>query len=95
MSESPDKQTRVLVVHGPNLNLLGDRENSLYGDASLADIDNALAGLAAELGVGWRAFSPTARGRLYRPFRTREVLTPDCLSTRLHTRIPAWQSATR
>ena len=64
MSESPDKQTRVLVVHGPNLNLLGDRENSLYGDASLADIDNALAGLAAELGVGLESFQSNSEGAI-------------------------------
>ena len=64
MSESHDKQTRVLVVHGPNLNLLGDRENSLYGDASLADIDNALAGLAAELGVGLESFQSNSEGEI-------------------------------
>jgi len=40
---------KVLVLHGPNLNLLGQREPSIYGKAGLADIDAALRTLAAEL----------------------------------------------
>ncbi len=42
---------RIAVLHGPNLNLLGEREPSIYGTASLADLDRRLAALAAELGV--------------------------------------------
>jgi 3-dehydroquinate dehydratase-2 len=33
---------QILVLHGPNLNLLGDREPAVYGRATLADIDHAL-----------------------------------------------------
>lgn len=40
---------RVLVLHGPNLNALGDREPEVYGHASLADIDRRLAELAGSL----------------------------------------------
>jgi 3-dehydroquinate dehydratase-2 len=42
---------RILVLHGPNLNLLGAREPDVYGTTTLAEIDAALASLAAELGV--------------------------------------------
>jgi len=38
----------VLVLHGPNLNLLGTREPDLYGSTTLADIDHHLAVLAKE-----------------------------------------------
>ena len=42
---------RVAVLNGSNLNLLGDREPSLYGTESLADIERRLRAVAAELGV--------------------------------------------
>ena len=41
----------ILVLHGPNLNLLGVRERSVYGMASLKDINGAMEGLAKELGA--------------------------------------------
>lgn len=42
---------RVLVIHGPNLNLLGRREPEVYGTQTLAGIDAGLRALGAELGV--------------------------------------------
>lgn len=42
---------RILVLHGPNLNLLGTREQSIYGSESLDSIDAALSKLAVDLGV--------------------------------------------
>jgi 3-dehydroquinate dehydratase-2 len=41
---------KILVLHGPNLNMLGEREPAVYGHGTLADIDARLAQVAAEHG---------------------------------------------
>ena len=38
---------RILVLHGPSLNLLGTREPDIYGKTTLAEIDGKIAALAA------------------------------------------------
>jgi 3-dehydroquinate dehydratase-2 len=43
--------TAILVLHGPNLNLLGQREPGVYGTATLADVDAAIQAHAASRGV--------------------------------------------
>jgi 3-dehydroquinate dehydratase-2 len=43
--------TRVLVIHGPNLNLLGSRDPTLYGSATLAEIDDRLRARALDRGA--------------------------------------------
>lgn len=42
---------KILVIHGPNLNLLGTRESDIYGVKTLEDINRTLKTLASELGV--------------------------------------------
>ncbi|MBN2051699.1 MAG: type II 3-dehydroquinate dehydratase [Spirochaetales bacterium] len=46
------KKRKFLVVSGPNLNLLGTRKTSIYGQGSLEDIHKGLHARADELGVG-------------------------------------------
>ena len=45
------KPTRVLVIHGPNLNLLGTRDPAIYGTTTLAEIDAELKSRAAARGA--------------------------------------------
>lgn len=55
---------RVLVVNGPNLNLLGRREPALYGSRTLADIVAELTELAEQHGVELRHFQSQAEHEL-------------------------------
>jgi len=55
---------KVLVINGPNLNLLGTREPGVYGHATLADIERAAATLAQSLGHQLEAFQSNAEADL-------------------------------
>ncbi|MFO7713368.1 type II 3-dehydroquinate dehydratase [Desulfosarcina sp.] len=55
---------RILVVHGPNLNMLGQREPGHYGSRSLADINQALTAKAAELGLALSTFQSNHEGEI-------------------------------
>jgi len=54
----------VLVLHGPNLNLLGVREPSMYGDKTLEEINNAITEEAERLGLHLRIVQSNHEGAL-------------------------------
>ena len=63
-ASKPAEKARILVIHGPNLNLLGTREPEHYGRTTLADINLALAQLAATADVDLEAFQSNHEGAL-------------------------------
>jgi len=54
--------TKILVIHGPNLNLLGTREPEVYGADTLADINQELSQLAAQKRVKLETYQSNAEG---------------------------------
>jgi 3-dehydroquinate dehydratase-2 len=56
--------TRILLLHGPNLNLTGLREPEIYGRKTLGEIDAELATQAGELGLDLAAFQSNHEGEL-------------------------------
>lgn len=55
---------RILILHGPNLNLLGTRETGTYGTTTLDEIDTRLRALADELGVELDCFQSNSEAAL-------------------------------
>ena len=54
----------ILVLHGPNLNLLGTREPQIYGAMTLAEIDARLKGEGEQLGIEVRCLQSNHEGAL-------------------------------
>jgi len=58
------KKIKILIIHGPNLNLLGQREQKIYGSLSLQDIDNQLIKKAATLGLTVKCVQSNSEGEI-------------------------------
>ena len=58
------KKRSILVVHGPNLNLLGTREPEVYGKATLTDINQNLEAMAKTLGCELTIFQSNHEGEI-------------------------------
>lgn len=56
--------TKILVIHGPNLNLLGSREPEVYGSDTLASIDQALAQMAVQNDIKLETFQSNVEGEI-------------------------------
>lgn len=63
-SENAKTPAKLLVLHGPNLNLLGSREPGYYGLTTLADVNLALARRAEAAGVKLESFQSNHEGAL-------------------------------
>ena len=55
---------KILVINGPNLNMLGKREQTVYGDETLAEIDSLIKKRGQELGVEILTFQSNSEGAL-------------------------------
>lgn len=54
----------VLLINGPNLNLLGKRQPEIYGHETLADVEAGCRKVAAEAGLGFEAYQSNSEGAL-------------------------------
>ena len=58
------KQPKIIVIHGPNLNLLGIREVSLYGKMSLAQLNQILKNEAKKINITLQVFQSNSEGEI-------------------------------
>ncbi|MEK7275077.1 MAG: type II 3-dehydroquinate dehydratase [Candidatus Desantisbacteria bacterium] len=72
---------RILVIHGPNLNLLGTREPGIYGSVTMEEIDNSLKETGQVLGVEVECFQSNHEGAIIDKISQAKGSTPDKSST--------------
>ena len=58
------KRPRILVIHGPNLNMLGRRETEMYGHITLEEVNSELEKLGKSLGVALETFQSNHEGEI-------------------------------
>ena len=62
---------KILVIHGPNLNLLGTREPDIYGAATIGEIDRKILALCAELGLDVEILQSNSEGAIIDAIQTK------------------------
>lgn len=63
---------KILVIHGPNLNLLGTREPDVYGSVTLDDINQQISELSKELGIEAKTFQSNSEGAIVDAIQTKD-----------------------
>lgn len=63
-TQTGNRKARILVLHGPNLNLLGRREPEIYGRTTLADIHQTMESQARAAGVQIESYQSNSEGEL-------------------------------
>lgn len=75
---------KVLVIHGPNLNLIGRRETDIYGETTIDEINETMQTKAAMLGLGIEIFQSNHEGEIVDKLQTSNadvvVLNPGALT---------------
>ena len=62
--ENSEKQLKILVIHGPNLNMLGKREPEVYGSATLDEINLSLHSFGKSLNIDVETFQSNHEGEI-------------------------------
>ena len=63
---------KILVIHGPNLNMLGSREAGIYGNTTLADINNQILDLSQTLDMDAEVFQSNSEGSIVDAIQAKE-----------------------
>ena len=59
-----NKKIKILVINGPNLNLLGERETGMYGTQTIEDMKNLMAGFTGDKGIDLDFFQSNTEGEI-------------------------------